>query len=77
LERNKKRERKVPEQAIIEKSKMIDSCLEKQRAIVDAYLHIRYKEVKKYSLPSLSSISECIKSIIQPNRRELIYNQQI
>jgi len=77
LERNKKRERKVPEQAIIEKSKMIDSCLEKQRAIVDAYLHIRYKEVKKYSLPSLSRISECIKTIIQPNRRELIYNQQI
>lgn len=77
LERNGERERKVPEQAIIEKSKMIGTCLEKQKSLVDLYLHIPYKKHKKYSLPSLSSISECIKSIIQPNRRELIYNQQI
>ena len=48
LERNKNRERKVPESAIIEKSKMIESCLEKQKALVDEYVHIPY--IKKDEL---------------------------
>jgi predicted kinase len=77
LERNKKRERKVPEQAIIEKSKMLASCLEKQKSVADEYLHIQYRESKKYPLPSLSLASKYIRSIIHPRNRELIYNQQI
>lgn len=76
LERNKERERKVPEQAIIEKSKMIDACLEKQRSLVDAYLHIPYKKQKKNPLQQISNIGGYIKSIITPNHLELIYNQQ-
>lgn len=42
LERNRIRERKVPEYDIIKKSKMIDDCVEKQKVISDEYLRIDY-----------------------------------
>lgn len=42
LKRNSERERKVPELAIIEKSKKIGECLEKQKLVVDRYVRIPY-----------------------------------
>lgn len=42
LERNRNRERFVPEQAIIEKSYKIDSCVEKQKSIADEYFKISF-----------------------------------
>lgn len=44
LERNRNRERFVPEQAIIEKSYKIDSCVEKQRNIADEYIKIFFEK---------------------------------
>ena len=44
LERNRNRERFVPEEAIIEKSYKIDSCVEKQKSIADEYLKIFFKK---------------------------------
>lgn len=43
LERNKIRDRKVPETAIIEKSQKLPSCLEKQLPLVDKFTHIKYE----------------------------------
>jgi predicted kinase len=43
LKRNSERDRKVGEDVIIEKSKKIDSCVEKQKALVDSYRRIIYK----------------------------------
>lgn len=48
LERNRERLRKVPESAILEKSKKICSCLEKQMAECDEFIHIQYDKNKKY-----------------------------
>ena len=42
LERNRKRVRKVPEQAIIEKSKKIDFCVKNQSLIADEYLRVDF-----------------------------------
>jgi predicted kinase len=76
LERNRKRERKVPESAIIEKAKMIESCLEKQKAIVDEYIHIRYKKQRSILFPNLSNIIKSMKSIMNPKKDELVYKTQ-
>jgi predicted kinase len=43
LERNRKRIRKVPEHAIIEKSEKLQSCLEKQKLVVDKFTHVIYE----------------------------------
>ena len=43
LERNRSRDRHVPEEAIIEKSKKISQCVEEQKKIVDTYLKIEYE----------------------------------
>jgi predicted kinase len=43
LERNRNRIRKVPEHAIIEKSEKLQSCLEKQKLIVDKFTHVVYE----------------------------------
>jgi predicted kinase len=40
LERNRNRERKVPEEVILEKSLKIDSCVAKQRVAAHEYLRI-------------------------------------
>lgn len=40
IERNKNRDRSVPETVIIEKSQNIDSCVEKQKQLVDNYKKI-------------------------------------
>ena len=77
LERNRKRERKVPEPAIIEKSKMIELCLEKQKALVDDYIPIRCKEERKFTPAVVSSIRKFIRSLTSGPKHELIYNQQI
>ena len=49
LERNRSRARHVPEEAIIEKSKRINQCAEKQKKIVDSYLKIEYNETTNLS----------------------------
>jgi len=76
LERNRKRERKVPEPAIIEKSKMIASCLEKQKALVDDYIMIQYREERKFTPSSVSLIKKFTRLITGAQKHELIYNQQ-
>lgn len=42
LERNRIRERRVPEDDIIRKSKMINDCVEKQKLIADEYVKIEF-----------------------------------
>lgn len=42
LKRNSERKRKVPEENIIEKSKMIDICVERQKKLADSYKRIDY-----------------------------------
>lgn len=42
LSRNRNRNRIVPEESIIEKSKMIDMCVERQKEIADEYVKIKY-----------------------------------
>jgi predicted kinase len=42
LMRNKLRDMQIPEQAIITKSEKIDNCVEKQKSIVDQYIHVIY-----------------------------------
>ena len=44
LYRNSKRDRIVPEDAIIEKSKKIDWCVERQKLLVDEYIKINYDD---------------------------------
>jgi predicted kinase len=41
IERNKKRERNIPEYVITEKSIKIKDCLERQKIVVDEFIHIR------------------------------------
>jgi predicted kinase len=41
IERNKKRERNIPEYVITEKSIKLKDCLEKQKLVVDEFIHIR------------------------------------
>ena len=77
LKRNQKRERKVPEAAIIEKSKMIASCLEKQKSLVDDYILIPYTEERKFTPTTISLIKKFIRLITGAPKHELIYNQQI
>ena len=43
LIRNRERGRVVPEQVVLDKSKKIDNCVEKQKAIVDTYTHVKYQ----------------------------------
>jgi predicted kinase len=43
LERNRGRDRQVPESAIIDKSKKIYECAEKQKTIADNFKHIIYE----------------------------------
>jgi predicted kinase len=40
IERNEKRERNIPEYVIIEKSIKLKDCLEKQKLVVDEFIHI-------------------------------------
>jgi predicted kinase len=42
LARNNNRIRKVPEHAIITKSEKLQSCLEKQKEIVDEFVHVKF-----------------------------------
>ncbi len=42
LARNENRIRKVPESAIITKSEKLQSCLEKQKEIVDEFVHVKF-----------------------------------
>lgn len=42
LKRNKLRDRRVPENAIIEKSTKLESCLEKQLPLVNKFTHVKY-----------------------------------
>jgi predicted kinase len=42
FERNKSRERQVPEAAIFAKAQKLEDCLIKQKAIVDEFVHIPY-----------------------------------
>ena len=65
IKRNRERERKVPESAIIQKAEMLQSCLEKQIELADVYKKIEYRSTLPFIVKGL--IGKINKSILISN----------
>lgn len=57
LERNSKRDRKVSEDVIIEKSTRIDECVKRQKVLADSYRRIIYQQNYRNFLCDLADFS--------------------
>jgi predicted kinase len=75
IKRNRERERKVPEYAIIQKAEMLQTCLEKQMELVDDYKKIVYKSPMSHIVKGL--LGKINKTITYGRQRKLHLNKTL